>query len=102
MQLELLPSPPQSPERPRVWERLSAEHRALLIRALARLMRKAVHAEPRGTLMSDKVTASRPWNRWNGIVNPQIGTQSGTWKLTAFSTRSREVMANCIFRDEPC
>jgi hypothetical protein len=43
MQLELL----QSPERPRVWERLSAEHRAMLIRALARLLRKAVHAEPR-------------------------------------------------------
>ncbi|MCX6070773.1 MAG: hypothetical protein NTU91_07930 [Chloroflexi bacterium] len=47
MQLELLPLLPQAPEKPRLWERLSPEHRAMLIAVLARLMRKAVHGEPR-------------------------------------------------------
>jgi hypothetical protein len=44
MQLELLPSTPQSPL---VWDRLSQEQRAKLIAALARLIRKAVLAKPR-------------------------------------------------------
>jgi hypothetical protein len=48
MQLELLPSPTQSPPQPGVWDRLSQEQRTRLIAALARLIRKTVLAEPRG------------------------------------------------------
>jgi hypothetical protein len=47
MQLDLLPSTPRVPARPRAWEYMSPEQRARLIAALARLMRKAVLPEPR-------------------------------------------------------
>jgi hypothetical protein len=47
MQLELLPLPPPLPRKPSLWERLSPEHRTRLIAVIARLMRKAVHGEPR-------------------------------------------------------
>lgn len=47
MQLELFRTPSQPQRRPPVWERLNQEQRATVVTILARLMRKAIHPQPR-------------------------------------------------------
>lgn len=45
MQFQLFPTHPEPPKRPPILDRASAEERAVMIRALARLMVKAVRPE---------------------------------------------------------
>ena len=47
MQSELFPTLSEPPKSPPIWESLNEEQQATVIKLLARLMRKAIHPDPR-------------------------------------------------------